>query len=209
MKTLSQSSIFATLILVAFLCAPCALYLGGCSTLQRIQNNVAVQAAETAAISIGGTLATGSPAFAYVAPIAVNGLTALADGSNPTAVSGSNLTADAALIKTTIQAAIPNPTGTVAAASVASLYTTAMATPGVPSTATAANAVIGAIAAGLTTGAANSAATAYISNSLRPDLDAFMRIPVPHLGVPYLAKPAIMDEPRTLRRDEQSISSPV
>ena len=48
----------------------------GCSTFRTVQDNPGVQAAETAGISIGGTLATGSPIFAYVAPIAVNGLTA-------------------------------------------------------------------------------------------------------------------------------------
>ena len=125
--------------------------LVGCSTLRSIQNNPGVQAAETAGIAIGGTLATGSPVFAYVAPIAVNGLTALADGSNPTAVTG-NVASDAPLIASTVAAAIPNSTGKTAATAVANAYVKAMASPGVPQTPAGANAVIGAIASGLTTG---------------------------------------------------------
>jgi len=131
----------------------------GCSTLQSFQNNPGVQAAETAAISIGGTLATGSPVFAYVAPIAVNGLTALANGSNPTAVTG-NVATDAPLIKSTVAAAIPNSSGKTAAAAIANAYVSAMSKPGVPQTPAAANAVIGALASGLTTGAANAGAPA-------------------------------------------------
>jgi hypothetical protein len=131
--------------------------LTGCSTLQSIQNNPGTQAAETAAIAIGGTVATGSPAFAYVAPIAVSGLTALADGSNPISVTGNPAT-DAPLIKSAVAAAIPNSTGKTAATAIANAYVQAMAKPGVPQTPAGANAVIGAIASGLTTGASSSAA---------------------------------------------------
>jgi hypothetical protein len=134
----------------------------GCSTLQSLQNNPGVQAAEVAAISIGGTLATGSPVFAYVAPIAVNGLTALADGSNPTAVTG-NVATDAPLIKSAVAAAIPNSSGKTAAAAIANAYVTAMAKPGVPQTPAGANAVIGALASGLTTGATKAGAPAASS----------------------------------------------
>jgi hypothetical protein len=130
----------------------------GCSTLQSFQNKPGVQAAETAAISIGGTLATGSPVFAYVAPIAVSGLTALANGSNPTAVTG-NVALDAPLIKSTVAEAIPSSTGKTAATAIANAYVKAMASPGVPQTPAGANAVLGAIASGLTTGASSASSS--------------------------------------------------
>jgi hypothetical protein len=138
----------------------------GCTTLQSVQNNPGVQAAETAAIAIGGTLATGSPAFAYLAPIAVNGLTALADGSNPIAVTG-NAATDAPLIKSAVASAIPNSTGKTAAAAIANAYVNAMAQPSVPKTPAGANAVIGAIASGLTTGATQAKSSSRFPNSPR------------------------------------------
>ena len=231
MKTLSQSPLFATLVLVAFLCAQL-----GCSTLQSIQNNPGVQDAETVAAGIGMYVATGSPAFGFVAPIAVNGLTALVDGSNPTAVTGA-VAQDAQLIASTVEAAIPNPVGKSAAAQIAAVYTQTMnGTPGTPATATsravpaipalpatpaAANAVLGAIAVGRINGASAAPASgprghrgrsfsASINSSFRPDIEAFILCPVFRIGAPYPR--ATIDEtsePRTLRRDEQSISSPV
>lgn len=124
-----------------------------CQTVQSIQANPAVQAAETAAISIGGTLATGSPAFAALAPIAVNGLSALAANiGKPTAVTGV-VANDAPLIVSTVAAMIPTSTGKTAAVAIANAYTTAMTSPGVPQTTTGANAVLAAIASGLSQGA--------------------------------------------------------
>jgi hypothetical protein len=123
------------------------------ATAKAVQNNPGVQAAEEAAITIGGTLATGSPLFAALAPVAVYGLTAMVNGSNPTAVTG-NVTADAPLITQTIAAAIPNSAGKTAAASITNAYVTAMQAPGVPQTPAGANAVIAALASGLNKGAA-------------------------------------------------------
>lgn len=138
------------------LLASLAIVLASCSTLQSLQNSPAVQAAETAGFGIGMEVATGSPAFGFVAPIAVNGLTALANGSNPTAVTGI-VEQDAPLIVSTVKAAIPNSTGKTVATAIATAYTNAMngtttGTP-LPATPTAANAVIAAIAAGLTNAA--------------------------------------------------------
>jgi hypothetical protein len=129
------------------------IFLASCANLQALQANPGVQAAETAAIGIGLNVATGSPAFSWVAPIAVNGLTALA--GNPKAVTGI-VAQDAPLIVSTIKAAIPNSAGTKAATAIAQAYTTAMAAPGVPQTTTGANAVISAIASGLTSAASAS-----------------------------------------------------
>lgn len=154
------------------------LALVACSSLQSIQNNPSTQAAETAAFGIGMEIATGSPAFGWTAPIAVNGLTALANGSNPTAVTGI-VAQDAPLIKSTVKAAIPNSTGTTVATAIATAYTNAMngtttGTP-LPATPTAANAVIAAIAAGLTN-AASTAATLPSQTSLPVRNAAFLRL---------------------------------
>lgn len=145
-KIIQQSNTMKTRILLASFLA-----IGACTTLQSLQNYPGVQAAETAGIGIGLEAATGSPAFSFVAPIAVSGLTALANGSNPTAVTGV-VSQDVPLITSTVSAAIPNSTGTVVATKIAQAYATAMAS-GVPQTPTGANAVIAAIASGLTTGA--------------------------------------------------------
>lgn len=127
------------------------LFLLGCSTLQSVQDNPSVQSAETTGITIGLVLATKSPEFSFVAPIAVSGLTALADGKNPFAVTGANLTADSAQITQAVTAAIPNSAGKLAATQIVNAYVSGMQT--MPKTATSANQVIAAIASGLNQGA--------------------------------------------------------
>lgn len=131
--------------------------LAGCQTLQSLQASPGVEAAETAGISIGLGVATGSPAFSWLAPVVVNGLTAAV--GNPTAVTGI-VAQDAPLIISTVTAAIPNSAGKTAATAIASAYVTAMngtpatatspAIAALPATPTAANAVLAAIASGLT-----------------------------------------------------------
>lgn len=140
-------------ILVAFLCVG----LSGCGTpfakqVAAFQGNPSVQMAEQASIAVGSTLATGSPAFASLAPTAVYGLTALADNlGKPTAVTGTDVAADAQLITTTLRATLPaNSNGVKTATNIATIYTAAMK--GVPATPSAANAVLNAIATGLTQG---------------------------------------------------------
>lgn len=138
--------------------------LASCAGLQNFQNSPATQAAETAAISIGLSLATKSPTFSFVAPIAVSGLTSLVNGSNPTAVTGI-VAQDAPLIISTVTAAIPNSAGKTAATAIANAYVNAMngtpatatapAVPALPATPAAANAVIAAIASGLTSAASS------------------------------------------------------
>lgn len=126
----------------------CFSLLQGCTTLQRWQSSPGVQAAETAAISIGFQLGTGSPAFSWVAPLAVSGLTALA--GNKKAVTGVPAV-DVPLIVSTVKAAIPNSAGAQAATSIAQAYQTGMQ--GQPQTPSVANQVIQAIASGLNNGA--------------------------------------------------------
>lgn len=134
--------------IVALLC----IAFTGCASLTSIQNSPATQAAENAAIGIGLELATGSPAFGFVAPLAVNSLTALANKSNPIAVTG-NPTADAAKIIQAVSTSIPNSAGKTAAVKIANAYVLAMSQSSVSQTPAGANSVLGAIASGLNTGA--------------------------------------------------------
>lgn len=124
-----------------------ALTLSGCAQFSAFQNTPGVAQAEQTAIGIGLSLAGASPLYASLAPLAVSGLTYLANKSNPTAVTGQNIPADAALIAQTVSAMIPNNAGTKAASRIAQAYIAAQPTPGT------ANAVIAAIASGLNAGA--------------------------------------------------------
>lgn len=121
-----------------------AILLASCATL----SSPGVVAAEKAALSIGISLATKSPNYAWVAPLAVDSLTALA--SNPKAVTGI-VAQDAPLIVSTVKKAIPNSAGTKAASDIANAYVTGMQ--GQPQTPSVANQVIQAIASGLNNGA--------------------------------------------------------
>lgn len=129
-----------------------ALALPGCMTFAEFQNNPGVRAAETAAIVIGTTLA-GQPEFAALAPIAVNGLTALANKGNPTAVTG-NVVVDVPLIVSAVSEMIPTSKGKTAAVQIAQAYQQGLAGTGSTSPA-AANAVIAVIAGGLDKGIAS------------------------------------------------------
>lgn len=124
-----------------------ALPLSGCAQFAAFQASPGVQQAEEAAIGIGLTLATGSPAFASLAPIAVNGLTALANGKKYAAVTG-NTAVDVPLIVSTVSAMIPNSSGKAAALAIGQAYAQAQPSP------STANATIDAIASGLDKGVA-------------------------------------------------------
>lgn len=131
----------------------------GCSTplgksLTAIQNNPTTQTLETDLIAAGAVLATKDPASASLAPLAVNGLTWLANGANPTAVTGTNIPADVALITSTVAAAVPSSKNLGVASKIASAYQTAMTTPGVTPTPALANAVLAAISTKLYAGVA-------------------------------------------------------
>lgn len=135
------------------ICALLCICITGCQTLATLQQNPAVEAAEQAAITIGLDLATGSPAFGFVAPLAVSGLTAIANNvGTKTAITG-DITKDAPLITATVQAAIPTSAGTTAAAQIAAAYTTAMVNSGAPQTTSSGNVILAAISAGLNAGA--------------------------------------------------------
>lgn len=139
--------------LIRFLLA-LALPMASCAELTAFQKSPSGQALETAAISIGVSLASqGTVNGAWIAPLAVSGLTWLANKGNPTAVSGIDLNADAKLITQTVAAALPTSAGKTAAQSIATAYLAAA-----PTDPTKANAVIAVIASGLTTGIAQQAA---------------------------------------------------
>jgi hypothetical protein len=146
-----SKSIASILCLVAFSISGCSTPFG--QQLVALQNNPGVQAAETTAIDIGLAAATKSPASAYVGPLIVSSLTAVANKASASSVTGI-VANDAPLIVSSITAAIPNSTGKTVAVQIANAYTTAMAAPGVPATPAGGSAVLNAIAAGLNQGAA-------------------------------------------------------
>jgi hypothetical protein len=133
--------------MVAALLIP-ALACQGCAQFTSFQNNPGVRAAETAAIGIGVTLA-GQPELAALAPIAVNGLTYVANKGNP-AVTG-NVAVDVPLIVSAVSAMIPNSKGKTAAVQIAQAYKQGMTATG-STTPAAANAVLAVVASGLNTG---------------------------------------------------------
>lgn len=122
----------------------------GCAEFQSFQNNKGVQAAESVAFQIGVGLATKSPTYASLAPIAVDGLTAFANKG----VTGIDLNGDANQLATAVSQMIPNSTGKTAAIQIANAYVSGVQKSGATGTAPA-NAVIAAISKGLNNGIAS------------------------------------------------------
>jgi len=143
-----------------------ALALSGCAgagaSVDAFQNNPATQGVESALFTVGATLA-GDPEFAFLAPVAVTGLTAAVNGvtgkPNPTAVTG-DISSDASLVATTVAEAIPTSPGKTAATQIASAYKTLMTAPGITPNTSTANAALLTIANALTKGAQSATSAA-------------------------------------------------
>lgn len=147
------------LILVSFSCTtanPTPTVQQVSQSIATLQNNPTTQAVEADLVAVAGSL-LGQPEIAYVAGPAINGLTIAANAINgqinPTAVTGSNLPADAALIQSTVIAAFPKSsvaTALKAGQAAAAAYTNIMTAPGVTPSPVTANAALQVISNAIT-----------------------------------------------------------
>lgn len=133
-------------IIIATTSSFCATATKVATTTKSVLQNPAVQ---QAAIDATNVAAIVEPQYASLAPVAVQEVIALTNGTNPVGVTGSNLESDTTNLVEAVSAMIPTNKGAIVADKVATIYTKAMTAPGMTATPGTANAVIGAIAQGL------------------------------------------------------------
>lgn len=121
----------------------------GSNVIPAVNSVIKNPALQQATLTAANIAAIVEPQYASLAPVAVEELIALTNGTNPIGVTGDTSQDIPALIET-VSAMIPTNKGSEVATQIANAYSTAMKAPGMTQTPGTANAVLTAIATGLT-----------------------------------------------------------
>lgn len=147
MKT--QAAVTVSIILIFFFFPVGCTSTGGSNVITAVSSVIKNPALQQATLTAANIAAVVEPQYASLAPVAVQELIALTNGTNPIGVTG-NVDQDVPALIETVSAMIPTNKGSEVATQIANAYKTAMNAPGMTQTPGTANAVLTAIATGLT-----------------------------------------------------------
>lgn len=143
---------------ILLLCALASVSLTGCAgtsaSIAAVNNSPTTATVLADLKTAGQVLAVAEPQYANLAAAAVDGLTILQNGTNPTALSGTNIASDALLIANAVNAVAPGSKALGVTAKITQAYTAQMSAPGVTPTPATANAVLANISTALYSGVA-------------------------------------------------------